>query len=106
MDFICFPKHKQKKDEVIMTLYDLLNELKDTLNNILISGASFLPSVIINKLTDIKKDLLKFNLIDGVGLIDNFLTQESGKRGKYYVNLSLWIEVVLFEYENMIIKNT
>ncbi len=89
-----------------MTLYDLLNELKNTLNNILISGASFLPSVTIGKLRDIKKDLLKFNLTDGVELIDNFLIQEANKRGKYFSNLSLWVEVVLFEYENMIIKNT
>lgn len=81
----------------MLNLQDFLDDFKNYLQDILISGVSHISASNIKKLREYLQHAEKLNLLSLKELIHDFLN--STTRIKELINLFLWVDMALVQYQ-------
>jgi hypothetical protein len=82
-----------------LDLETFLIDLLSFFNDVLISGVNYLPMSIIKKLRTYSNSARNYNLLTLHELINKFI-DDSNSRNEVYVDISIWLDTAIIEYEN------
>ena len=86
-----------------MDIESYLIDLKSFFNDILISGVDYIPMSIIKKLKFYAKSSKNYSLFTLTSLINNFINNDN-QRNKIFIDISIWLDIAIIEYENFSIN--